>query len=87
MEHVIERAMLLARGQIAVSVEHLPGEFRARTRHRGPAPYSDEPRHARAPAHRAHPALPGGNRTRAAKELGISRATLINKIKLYAIVD
>ena len=29
----------------------------------------------------------GGNRTRAAKELGISRATLINKIKLYAITD
>jgi transcriptional regulator with PAS, ATPase and Fis domain len=29
----------------------------------------------------------GGNRTRAAKELGISRATLINKIKVYNIVD
>jgi transcriptional regulator with PAS, ATPase and Fis domain len=29
----------------------------------------------------------GGNRTRAAKELGISRATLINKIKLYSITD
>ena len=27
----------------------------------------------------------GGNRTRAAQELGISRATLINKIKRYAI--
>jgi transcriptional regulator with PAS, ATPase and Fis domain len=26
-----------------------------------------------------------GNRTRAAQELGISRATLINKIKRYAI--
>jgi transcriptional regulator with PAS, ATPase and Fis domain len=30
---------------------------------------------------RAH----GGNRTRAAQELGISRATLINKIKVYAL--
>jgi transcriptional regulator with PAS, ATPase and Fis domain len=30
---------------------------------------------------RAH----GGNRTRAAQELGISRATLINKIKAYAL--
>jgi len=27
----------------------------------------------------------GGNRTRAAQELGISRATLINKIKAYAL--
>lgn len=26
-----------------------------------------------------------GNRTRAAEELGISRATLINKIKTYAL--
>jgi transcriptional regulator with PAS, ATPase and Fis domain len=29
----------------------------------------------------------GGNRTRAAKELAISRATLINKIKLYNLTD
>lgn len=27
----------------------------------------------------------GGNRTRAARELGISRATLINKIRVYAL--
>jgi DNA-binding NtrC family response regulator len=27
----------------------------------------------------------GGNRTRTALELGISRATLINKIKLYSL--
>ena len=29
----------------------------------------------------------GGNRTRAAKELRISRATLINKIKRYGITE
>ena len=29
----------------------------------------------------------GGTRTRAAKELGLSRATLINKIKLYGLTD
>jgi DNA-binding NtrC family response regulator len=30
MRNVLERAMILGRGQTAISVEHLPGEFRAR---------------------------------------------------------
>jgi transcriptional regulator with PAS, ATPase and Fis domain len=30
MRNVLERAMILGRGQPAISVEHLPGEFRAR---------------------------------------------------------
>ena len=30
MRNVLERALILGRGQPAVSVEHLPGEFRAR---------------------------------------------------------
>jgi two-component system response regulator HydG len=87
LEHVIERAMLLARGQIAINVEHLPGEFRARTgigdrRHTPMSLDVLEHQHIERTL-RYH----GGNRTRAAKELGISRATLINKIKLYAITD
>jgi len=87
LEHVIERAMLLARGQIAISVEHLPGEFRARTgigdrRHTPMSLDVLEHQHIERTL-RYH----GGNRTRAAKELGISRATLINKIKLYQIAD
>jgi DNA-binding NtrC family response regulator len=87
LEHVIERAMLLARGQIAINVEHLPGEFRARTgigdrRHTPMSLDVLEHQHIERTL-RYH----GGNRTRAAKELGISRATLINKIKLYQIAD
>jgi DNA-binding NtrC family response regulator len=87
LEHVIERAMLLARGQIAINVEHLPGEFRARPgigdrRHTPMSLDVLEHQHIERTL-RYH----GGNRTRAAKELGISRATLINKIKLYVITD
>ena len=87
MEHVLERAMLLSRGQVAIGVEHLPGEFRARPgvgdRRHTPMSIDDlEHQHIERTL-RYH----GGNRTRAAKELGISRATLINKIKLYAITD
>jgi transcriptional regulator with PAS, ATPase and Fis domain len=85
MEQVLERAMLLSRGQIAVGVEHLPGEFRARPgvgdRRHTPMSIDDlENQHIERTL-RYH----GGNRTRAAKELGISRATLINKIKRYNI--
>ncbi len=87
MQQVMERAMCLAKGQFAVGVEHLPGEFRARPgigdRRHTPMSLEDlEHQHIERTL-RYH----GGNRTRAAKELGISRATLINKIKLYAITD
>ncbi|HSJ77047.1 MAG TPA: sigma-54 dependent transcriptional regulator, partial [Gemmatimonadales bacterium] len=82
---VLERALILGRGQPAVSVEHLPGEFRARPgigdRRHTPLSLEDlERQHIeRTLKHHA------GNRTRAAVELGISRATLINKIKRYNI--
>ena len=87
VHQVLERALLLAKGQIAVGVEHLPGEFRARPgvgdRRHTPMSIDDlENQHIERTL-RYH----GGNRTRAAKELGISRATLINKIKLYGITD
>ena len=87
MKNVIERAMLVAKGQVTINVEHLPGEFRARP---GLGDRRHSPMTLEALEHqhidrtlRYH----GGNRTRAAKELGISRATLINKIKLYQITD
>jgi DNA-binding NtrC family response regulator len=87
LEQVLQRAMLLARGQVAIGVEHLPGELRARPgigdrRHTPMSLDVLEHQHIERTL-RYH----GGNRTRAAKELGISRATLINKIKLYAIAD
>ena len=85
MRQVLERAMYLARSQIAIGVEHLPGEFRARPgigdRRHTPMSLDDLEHQHIDRTLRYH----GGNRTRAAKELGISRATLINKIKLYSI--
>jgi len=87
VRQVLERAVQVARGQIAIGVEHLPGEFRARPgvgdrRHTPMSLDLLEHQHIERTL-RYH----GGNRTRAAKELGISRATLINKIKLYSISD
>lgn len=87
MQQVMERAMGMARGQFAIGVEHLPGEFRARPgvgdRRHTPRSLDDLEHEHIERTLRYH----GGNRTRAAKELGISRATLINKIKLYTITD
>jgi len=84
MRNVIERAMLLARGQPQIGVEHLPADFRragAAERRHQPLTLADVERAQIERALRHH----GGNRTRAAQELGISRATLINKIKSYAL--
>ncbi len=85
MRNVLERALILARGQPAVGLEHLPGEFRNRP---GPGDRRHTPMSLEE-LERAHIERTlrhhGGNRTRAAQELGISRATLINKIKRYAI--
>jgi DNA-binding NtrC family response regulator len=85
MRNVLERSLILARGQPLVGLEHLPGDFRNRP---GPGdrrhtPMTlDELERAHIERTLRHHA---GNRTRAAQELGISRATLINKIKRYAI--
>jgi DNA-binding NtrC family response regulator len=85
VRNVLERAMILGRGQPAISVEHLPGEFRARPgigdRRHTPLSLDDLERQHIERTLKHH----SGNRTRAAQELGISRATLINKIKRYAI--
>jgi DNA-binding NtrC family response regulator len=83
MRNVLERAMILARGQPQIALEHLPTELRRSTagsRHQ-PQSLADVEKAQIERALRHH----GGNRTRAAKELGISRATLINKIKAYSL--
>jgi DNA-binding NtrC family response regulator len=84
MRNVLERAMILARGQPAIGVEHLPPDLRQRApadrRYTAQSLSEVERQHIERTL-RHH----SGNRTRAAAELGISRATLINKIKVYSL--
>jgi len=88
MRNVLERGMILARGAPQIGVEHLPADLRKV----GGAGGGGDRRHtaqtlAEVERQQIERALKfhGGNRTRAAQELGISRATLINKIKAYAL--
>jgi len=83
LHNVLERALLLARGQDKVGVEHLPPEVRAYRGHfdrRHQALTMEELERMHIERTLKHH---GGNRTRAAQELAISRATLIAKIKRY----
>jgi len=84
MRNVLERSMILARGQPTIGVEHLPNDLRQRAggdrRYQAQSLSEVERQHIERTL-RHH----SGNRTRAAVELGISRATLINKIKAYSL--
>jgi DNA-binding NtrC family response regulator len=85
MRNVLERAVILSQGSPAIGVEHLPADLRKGTaggdRRHAPLTLAEVERQQIERALRFH----GGNRTRAAQELGISRATLINKIKQYQL--
>lgn len=85
LHNVLERAVLLARLEDEIGAQHLPGEFRARSgpfdRRHMPLTMEEVERMHLDRTLKHH----GGNRTKAAEELGISRATLIAKIKRYAI--
>jgi len=85
LRNVLERAMIMARGLERVGVGHLPMEVRdasgAGAEHHVPRTLSEVERIHIDRTLRAHNA----NRTRAARELGISRATLIKKIKEYGL--
>jgi len=82
MRNVLERALIVSHGAERLGPEHLPAEVGRRA-----APASDHQPATLAEVERRHIERTlrrhGGNRTRAAEELGISRATLINKIKVY----
>ncbi len=85
LRNVLERALLLARGEELVGVEHLPAEVRgigddAALPHVSRSLAEVERAHIERTL-RAH----GDNRTRAARERGISRATLIKKIRDYEL--
>ncbi|HJU90542.1 MAG TPA: sigma 54-interacting transcriptional regulator [Gemmatimonadaceae bacterium] len=85
LRNVLERAMIAARGSRKLGVEHMPSELRgsATTMRHTPRSLAEVERAHIERTLRAHNA----NRTRSARELGISRATLINKIKAYQIDD
>lgn len=87
VENVLERALMLAieRGHESIEVGDLAGELRARSgfgdRRHTPMTLDELEKIQIERTLRTH----SGNRTRSARELGISRATLINKIKRYNI--
>ena len=85
MRNVLERAMIIGRGAPAISAAHLAAEVRDASgvgvEHHVPRTLAEVERQHIDRTLRAHE----GNRTRAAKELGISRATLIKKIKEYGV--
>ena len=84
MRNVIERSMILGRGQATIGIDQLPPDLRQRAptdRRYHPLSLSEVERQHIERTLRHH----SGNRTRAALELGISRATLINKIKAYSL--
>ena len=84
LRNVLERALLGARGAAALEVEHLGSDLAARTAdpaRQAPVSLEEVERRHIERTVRRH----GGNRTHAAEELGISRATLINKIRAYEL--
>lgn len=88
LRNVLERAMLLSHGQERIGPELFPAEVRNAPGGTGatmdrhvPRSLDDVEREHIARTLRAH----NGNRTHASRELGISRATLIKKIKQYGL--
>ena len=87
LRNVLERAMLMARGRTVIDLVHLPREVQhasgALVTHHEPRSLSEVERAHIDRTLRAN----RQNRTHAAKELGISRATLIKKIREYDLSE
>jgi DNA-binding NtrC family response regulator len=85
LRNVLERAMIVGRGAERVEVRHLPSDVRdttvPNTEHHVALTLEEVERSQIERALKAHNA----NRTHAARELGISRATLIKKIRQYGL--
>ena len=87
LRNVLERAMIVGRGANQIGLRHLPAEVRdsstPNTEQHIPLSLAEVERAHIERTLRAHNA----NRTHAARELGISRATLIKKIKEYGLTS
>ena len=87
LRNVLERAMLVARGQPRIDLSHLPRDVQGAS---GADVVHHTP-HSLAEVEKAHidRTLKANhhNRTHAARELGISRATLIKKIREYDLAE
>jgi len=85
LRNVLERAMIVGRGEEQVEVRHLPPDVRSSSlsgaEHHVPMTLDEVERAHIERSLAAH----SGNRTHAAREMGISRATLIKKIKDYGL--
>ena len=85
LRNVLERAMIMGRGRPAIDVPLLPSEVRDASgrgvEHHVPRTLSEVERAHIERTLSAH----DGNRTHASRELDISRATLIKKIKAYGL--
>lgn len=86
MRNALERALIMARGT-RIDIRHLPSELKGKGsssgyRFKGLTLEQLEKQHIQKILRRHK-----GNRTHAAKNLGITRATLLNKIKKYGLND
>ena len=86
MKNVLERALIFSGDAEEVGVDHLPADLRRSARSGRRSGFKPEPMREVERRHIERMLVHhDGNRTRAARDLGIARATLINKIKGYEL--